>query len=316
MKHHLARTIFVFMFLLGFAAVASPQGLSSDPVIPGNPTLFETRYQVNEIVAFFPVDLDVARHWVPRTFNLAVDAQGKATGALVFMNCPDYFFLQTPNAPPLQAGENLAPVGVAHMWLVLQGPTQVLPVPGAIATAPTLYAYDVASLLTSQQAVDVFQRAGRNAVLISGLTFVENEQNQKGEITFPNGHKITVNAYTPTQFPTPLPLGGNVMNWHVAREARDWDADAEIDPAASDPTNVNTTRVQGLGLVPGPPNSTQVTIHAEHGTLFEKYYGVSDVASSRATYYRLSNIANNSSRSELDWALYPPTPLPLPPTLP
>jgi hypothetical protein len=208
-------------------------------------------------------------------------------------------------------------VGIVHMWLILQGPAQVLPVPGAQVTAPTLYAYDVATLLTSPLAVRVFRRAGRNGVLISGLTFVDEGQKQTGEITFPDGSKITLNAYTQVQFPTPLRLGSNVWNWHVGGGGpMGDDLGVQINPVEGSPSNVNTTRVQVLGLVPGPPNSTQVTIHAEPGTLFSDYYGTSDAVSSRATFFRLNNIVNNSSRGELAWTTYPPTPIPVPPALP
>jgi hypothetical protein len=315
MKSNIVRTILFSALLLSLAAAAPAQGIGGTP---GNPTLFETRYQVNEIFAFFPVDLALARQWVPPAFNLAVDAQGKATGALVFFNCPNYFLLTTPNSPPLEGGENLAPVGIVHMWFILQGPPQVLPVPGAQVTAPTLYAYDVATLLTSPLAVNVFHRAGRNAVLISGLTFVDEGQKQTGEITFPNGSKITLNASTLIQFPAPLRLGGNVWNWHVGGggEPMGDDLGVQINPTEGSPSNVNTTRVQALGLVPGPPNSTQVTIHAEPGTLFADYYGASDVVSSRATFFRMTNIVNNSSRDELAWTTYPPAPIPVPPALP
>jgi hypothetical protein len=107
------------------------------------------------------------------------------------------------------------------------------------------------------------------------------------------------------------------MNWHVARHhPTDGDLDDQGQPVVVDPTNVNTTRVQGLGLVPGPPNSTQVTIHAEEGTLFERYFGARDVTSSRATFFRLNNLSNNSSLCELAWTTYPSTPIPAPPAFP
>ena len=314
MKRNILSTIlFSATFLLSTAALA----LAFDGGAPANPTLFEIRYQVNEIAAFFPVDLALARQWVPPAFNLAVDAQAKATGALIFMDGPNYFLLTTPNSPPLEGGENLAPVGVVHFWLILQGPAEVLPVPGAQVTSPTLYAYDVATLLTSPQAVRVFRRAGRNAVLISGITLVDEGQKQTAEITFLNGSKITLNAYTPTQFPTPLRLGGNVWNWHVGgSEEMGGDLGVRLTPATGSPSNVNTTRVQYLGLTPGPPNSTQVTIHADAGTLFADYYGASDVVALRAKFFGPNNIANNGSRGELAWTTYPPSPIPLPPALP
>jgi len=284
---------------------------------PQNPTLFEVQQQCNEIAAFFPVDLALARRWVPPAFNLAVDAQAHAGGALIFVNCPNYFFLTTPNSPPLQKGENTAPGSVVHLWFMLQGSAEILPVPGAQVTVPTVYAYAVADLLTSPIAARLYRRAGKNAVVISGTTLVDQGKGQEGEISFTNGSRITLGAYTPTQLPTPLRVGGNVWNWHVAGPAEKGDSPGvHLDPAVGNPGNINTTRLMFLATVPGPPNTTQVTIHTEPGTPFADYYGASDVVASRATFFRPNNIVNNSSLGELAWTTYPPYTLHCPPLLP
>ncbi len=227
------------------------------------------------------------------------------------MHCPNYFTLTTPNSPPLHKGENTAPGSVVHLWFMLQGPEQVLPVPGAQVTAPTQYAYAVADLVTSPVAARVYARAGKNVVLISSATLVDEGKEQTGKIIFVNGSKIALHAYTPTQLATPLRVAGNVWNWHVATPA-------ELGDAASlaTPTNINTTRVIFLGTLPGPPNTTQVTIHAEPGTPFVDYYGSGDLVASRATFFRPNNILNNSSRGELAWRTYPPRTLNSPPLLP
>jgi hypothetical protein len=182
-------------------------------------------------------------------------------------------------------------------------------------TAPTQYAYAVADLVTSPTAARVYQRAGKNAVLITGATLVDEGKRQTAIITFPNGTKITVEAYTPVQLAAPLRLGGNIWNWHVAGPAQKTDDDLGI-PAAGSPTNINTTRVMFLGTVPGAPNTTQVTIHSEQGTPFAAYYGPGDLVASRGTFFRPNNIANNSSRGELAWRTYPPKTLNCPPLLP
>ncbi len=298
--------------LLGWgSAQQRTEGTTKDGT-RGDATLFEVRQQCNEIAAFFPVDVALARRWVPPAFNLAADAQGKAGGALIIMNCPAYFFLATPNAPPLEKGENTAPGSVVHLWFMLQGPAQVLSVPGAEMTAPTQYAYAVADLVTSPIAARVYRRAGKNAILITDATLVENGPRQTAKIAFTNGKSVTVEAYTPKQLPTPLRLGGNIWNWHVGDPA---EAENDLRLPAS-PTNINTTRVMYLASVPGPPNSTQVTIHAEEGTPFAAYYGAGDLTSSRATFLRPNNIVNNSSRGELSWRNYPPYKLNGPPLLP
>jgi hypothetical protein len=295
-------------------------GRSSGPVTgatPGNPTLSEVRQQCNEIAAFFPVDLALARRRVPQTYKLEVDAQGKASGALIFMNCPKYIWVSTPNSPPLQQGKNTAPGSVIHLWFMLQGPPEVLPVPGAQVTAPTRYAYAVADLVTNPIVARVYRYAGKNAVLISGTTLVENGKRQTATIIFTNGRKITLEAYTATQLPAPLRYGGNIWHWHVYYPAETGDdLRLHIDRAVADPSSVTTSRVMFLATVPGPPNTTQVTIHAERGTPFADYFGASRVVASRATFLRPNNIVTNSSRGELAWKTYPPSPIPVPPSLP
>lgn len=71
-----------------------------------------------------------------------------------------------------------------------------------------------------------------------------------------------------------------------------------------------------LATVPGRPNTTQVTIHADLGTPFAEYFGASRVVASRANFLRPNNIVANSSRGELAWKTYPPYPIPVPPSVP
>jgi hypothetical protein len=233
------------------------------------------------------------------------------------MDYPDYCLLRTPNSPPLEDGENVAPGSIVHFWLTLKGPVEVLPVPGATSTSPTAYYYDVADLVTSPLEHRLYRRSGRAAIRVSDITFVDQGQAQTGEITFLNGSQISLTAYTPTQFPTPLKLGGNVWQWHVGgATAMGDDQGVRRVPDTGNPSNVSTTRGQYLGLVPGPPNSTQVMIHADPGTIFADCFGATEVVASRATFFRLNNIALNWGRGELLWTTYPPDLLPVPPTLP
>lgn len=297
--------ILAFLAWAGPGEQASMSGAAEGT--PANPTLFEARKQCNQLAAFFTVDPVIASQWVPPPFQLAIDAQGQATGALIVLDCPDFYFLRTPNGPPLEEGENLAPAAEAHFWMMLQGPFQVLPVPGALVTAPTQYFYSLADLHVIRVARTVYRRAGRNAIPVSEVTLVDQGNIQAGEITFTDGSKITYNAHTPTQLPQPLPFGGNTWTWHAGD-------DGEIGDGGD--RGVNTTRVMFLSTVPGAPNSTHVTIHAEPGTGFADFYGRSDVVSSRATFFRPNNIVLNSSRGDLAWTTYPPDPIPVPPAFP
>lgn len=304
---------FVATLLLGLASLAP----ASDEGTLQNPSLFELRYQASQITAFFPVDPDLARQWVPPAWDLALDPRGKATGVLTLIHYPDYCMLSTPNSPPLEEGENIAPAAVAHFWLALQGPAETLPVPGSMATTPTAYYYDVADLLTSPVAYRVFRRAGRPAVLVSGIDLIDQVTTQTGAITFFDGSKIILNAIAPPPRAVPLKLGGNVWQWHVGGfEEMGDDLGVRLNPAKGHPSNVNTARVQFLALVPGAPNMTQATIHADPGTGFADVFGMSDVVASRATFFKLTNIALNGGRGDLAWTTYPSPPVPAPPAVP
>ncbi len=297
-----------------------PDGTSNRAVkdsAPGNPTLYEVRQQCNEIAAFFPVDIALARHWVPTAYKLEVDAQGKAGGAVILLNCPNYSVVTTPNAPPFRAGENTAPGSIVHFWFMLQGTDQVLPVPGAQVTSPTRYAYAVADLVTSPIMARVYRSAGKNPVVVRGTDLLDEGKRQTGKVICANGRKITLDAYTPTQLPTPLRFGGNIWQWHTAdRTETGHDLGLHLDPAVGKASDVVTTRTMFLATAPGRPNTTQVTIHAEPGTPFADYYGTEDVVASRASFFRPNNIVSNSSRGELVWTMYPPNPLKCPPLLP
>ena len=295
--------------LLSLAALAAGDG--------ANPTLTEKRFQATQLAAFFPVDPDLARQWVPPAWHLAIDAQGNATGVLALMHYADYCLLRTPNSRPLDAGVDVAPASIVHFWFLLHGPVEIVPVPGAQVTTPTAYYYDVADLVTSQVEHRLYRRSGRAAILVSDITLADEGPTQTGEILFLNGSRITLSAYTPTQLPAPLKLGGNVWQWHVGGAAEmGHDLGVRLDPASGDPSNVSSTRGQYLGLVPGTPNSTQVTIDADPDTIFAECFGATHLVASRATFFRLNNIALNWSRGELLWTVSPPDPLPVPPILP
>ena len=303
------------LLVVGLAALPA----AVDSATPDNPTLTEKLFQASQLAAFFPVDPDLARQWVPPAWHLAIDGQGKATGVLALMHYPSYCLLRTPNSPPLEDGENVAPGSIVHFWFLLQGPVETIPVPvpGAQVNTPTAYYYDVADLVTSRVEHGLYRRSGRAAILVSDITFVDQGTTQTGEITFVNGRKITLSASTPTQFPTPLKLGGNVWQWHVGgATAMGNDLGVRLDPASGYPSNVSSTRGQYLGLVPGPPNSTRVVIHADPRTLFADCYGATDVVASRATFFRLNNVVLNWGRGELLWTVSPPAPIPVPPSPP
>jgi hypothetical protein len=316
--------LFTATFLLGLASLA-PFTIGGEPP---NPSLFEKRFQANQIAAFFAVDPDIARQWVPPAFELTIDAATqKATGVFAVIDSPDYSAYSTPNNPPMKESENVAPDSVVHFWIVIQKPAQIpagpFPVPGADLTAPTGYYYDVADLVTNPVAHRLYRRAGRPAILVGDITLVDEGliegstvTLQTGEVTFLNGSKITFEATTPLRT-TPLKLGSNFWQWHVGGlgEMGD-DLGVRLDPATGNPSNVSTTRGQYLGLTPGTPNTTQTTIYADPGTLFEDVFGTPFVQSLRGTFFKPNNIVLNASRGDLLWTTDPSPPIPLPPYFP
>jgi hypothetical protein len=314
MKCKIVWVLYLAATLLLALSVLAPAG---ELGTPANPTLTEKLFQASQLAAFFPVDPDLARQWVPPALPLALDAQGNATGVFALMYYPDYCVIRTPNTPSRAKVENVAPAAIVHFWFLVQGPVEVLPVPGAQVTTPTAYYYDVADLVTSPEEHSLYRRAGRAAVLVSDITLVDNGQTQNGEIAFHDGSKITFSAFTPTSLPAPLKLAGNVWQWHVggATEMGD-NLGVRLDPESGNPSNLSITRGQFLGLVPGPPNTTQVTVHADPGTIFADCFGATDAVASRATYFRLNNVVLNWGRGELLWTTSPANPIPVPPEFP
>jgi hypothetical protein len=286
---------------------------------PKNPSLFEKRFQGKQIVAFFAVDPDIALQWVPPAFDLVLDAQGMTTGVIAVIYSADYCFINTPNSPPLEQGENVAPDSVVHFWFQVEGPAELLPVPGALINTPTAYYYDVADLVTTQEAHSLYRRAGRPAVLVRDISFDDYGQDQSVEITFRNGSKMFVEAHTDfiLTSPFPLKLGGNSWQYHVGGNGRmGHDLGVSLDPANGNPSNLSTTKAQFLGLTPGMPNSTQVEIDADPGTIFEDCFGTTYVVASRGTLFSPTNVVLNASRGDLLWTDYPTPAIPVPPALP
>jgi hypothetical protein len=306
-------------------------GTSGDPLerrVADNPSLFEVQQQCQEVTAFFQVDVATARKWVPPQYDLLIDAAGKAAGAVIFLHCPDYFMLTTPNSREFRKQKNIAPAGVVHLWFMLSGPSQVLPVPGAGNTAATQYAYAVADLITDPRSAPMFRRAGKNAVLIQGMSWVLQGSNVTAEATFCDGSKLTLNATT-NLLSNPMRLGGHIWNYHVANwvdpagdvvdawrgQCADTGASrGDVDVGGD--SAVNRTKVMFLANVIGAAASSKVNIHADANTIFHKYFGFTDVASARAQVIRPNNVVNNSSRGDLAWTTYPPYRVPAPPDLP
>jgi len=304
--------------MLGIAVLA-PSIIGGEP---RNPSLFEKRFQAIQIAAFFDVDADTARQWVPPPFELVttgVAPNEKATGVYNLLISPEHCWYRTPNSPPLKNGENIVPDSVVHFWFQIKRPPGT-PDPNVdlfqppIVNVPTGYYYDVVDLLTNPAIHSLYRRAGRPAVLVRDITFEDQGGTQTAEINFQNGGKIVLIANS-TLLPAPRTAGGDVWQWHVGGlgEMGD-DLGVRLDPAEGNPSNVSTTRNQFLGQI--LRGVTLATIYADPGTLFEDVFGTSQVTASRTTFFSLNNIALNASRGDLLWTDYPSPPISVPPVFP
>jgi hypothetical protein len=302
---------FVAALLLSLAILGPAQGKGT----PKNPSLFEKRFQGIQIIALFPVDPDIALQWVPPAFDLVLN-NGMATGVVAVIHSAEYCSISTPNSPPLKEGENVAPDSVVHFWFQVQGPDQTLPVDGAtIPTGKTVYYYDVADLVTTQEAHSLYRRAGRPAVLVSDISFSDSGQDQTVEITFPNGSMMFVNAHT-NIVPGNRIVSGNSWQYHVGGNGEMGnDSGVRLDPANGNPSNLSATKAQYLAVMPGIPGSTQVTIEADPGTIFEDCFGMTDEVT-LGVLFSPTNVVLNASRGDLLWTDYPNPAIPVPPALP
>ena len=318
MKHKVLWSLFFIAALMLGLMVTGPFVSGG---VPKNPSLFEKRFQGKQIVAFFTVDPDIALQWVPPAFDLVLDAQGMATGVVAVIHNAEYCFISTPDSPSLEEGENVAPDSVVHFWFQVQGSSESPPphVPGAMIDTPTAYYYDVADLVTTQEAHSLYRQAGRPAVLVGDIFFIDDGQDQTVEITFRNGRKMFVEAQTdfiPSP-PFPLILGGNAWQYHVGGNGKMGnDSGVSLDPANGNPSNLSTTKVQYLALTPGMPNYTRVEIDADPGTIFEDCFGMTYVVASRGILFSPTNVVLNASRGNLLWTDHPSPGIPVPPALP
>jgi hypothetical protein len=120
MKRKRVRTLCLTAMLSLATLVAAVGGPS-----PDNPTLTEKRFQASQLAAFFAV-IDFARQWVRRCGSWRL-TPGEGNRRSCLMHYP----ITACSVPNLPWSVNVAPASVIHFWFVLQGPAEVVPVPGA-----------------------------------------------------------------------------------------------------------------------------------------------------------------------------------------
>lgn len=94
----------------------------------------------NTMVGAYEVDPGAARSALPPEYELALQPSGRAL-----------VYLQTSKCTGTGNGEDISPFDLADAWLLIEGPFEVDPVPGAWAgTLPTLNVYVLKAQTTSE----------------------------------------------------------------------------------------------------------------------------------------------------------------------
>jgi hypothetical protein len=121
------------MAALGVATVAVAGG-------NGNVKPFvDVQMDCNTMVGVFEVDPAAARAALPTKYELALQPSGNAL-----------VYLQASNCDGAGNGEALGPFDLADVWLIIEGPPDYQPIPGAVVTLPTTYVYVLKAQTTSK----------------------------------------------------------------------------------------------------------------------------------------------------------------------
>lgn len=282
MKHVL------FMVALCFAAgtVMAQGPVNTDPdKYKSSTSGYNSELECEELAASFDIDPVVARRVVPPSYALQLTPSGKAVGVWAAMHCSKL----------LLSGVDIAPTSFIHFWIAIEGPSEVLPVPGAVRTLPTSYLYSVEDQVTNDALHRAGRSAGHNYRKIKSLQLSSRDGNHRtGQVVEETGRGY---SWTETMALVPeKPLGGvNLRFWHMLRDSEN----------VSDHP-VGKGRVMCLVSLLGRNGS--VTVQADPGTPFDKYFGQTSLTSNLLANFSPSKCKGTYGRGELAWDSYPPLP--------
>lgn len=127
------RTLICALMALGVAApVSAEDGPHLNKVV-------DVQMQCNTMVGAFEVDPVAARAALPTQYDLALQPSGTAL-----------VYLQASNCDGSGNGEPLGAFDLADVWLAIQGPFDISPIPGAFVTIPTINVYVLKAQTTSK----------------------------------------------------------------------------------------------------------------------------------------------------------------------
>jgi hypothetical protein len=127
------RILICALTALGVAAPVSAEvGPHPDKVV-------DVQMECNTMVGVFEVDPAAARKILPAQYELALQPSG---AALVY--------LQASNCDGVGNGEPVGTFDLADVWLAIEGPYEVIDIPGAFVTIPTINVYVLKAQTTSK----------------------------------------------------------------------------------------------------------------------------------------------------------------------
>jgi hypothetical protein len=107
--------------------------------LPRTDNVVDVVMQCNTMVGVFEVDPTAARAVLPAQYELALQPDGNAL-----------VYLQASNCDGDGNGEALGAFDLADVWLAIEGPFEIDPIPGAYATIPTINVYVLKAQTTSK----------------------------------------------------------------------------------------------------------------------------------------------------------------------
>jgi len=258
---HLALALLAGGISSGCNEGTDPAGGQTSTVEPA-----EHRFEITcrESAQMFAVDPATAAGHVPGRHNLfitsksAPDAtrhlpEGQAVFILIYQECSNATF----------DGVNYAPAKMLHAWIRIEGPPEVLPVPGASTTVPTYYWYMLDDQTTHEGLRAAFRNAGIESSPVHDIVLGHDQDGvRKGRVT-----------------ERKMPLGGG----DIAYEFVEHNKPVEQVPIGINhrlfrehcPKGGQCTRVQALdsGFIVPFGSGSQVTVTAHPKSLVGRLWG-------------------------------------------
>jgi len=123
-------------------------------------------YDTHEMFSRYYVDPVIAQQHVPSKWKVKIHENGKA-----FL----YVLVQKCNKMVLDKIFNVGSVGMSHIWIELEGPSEMItPFPGTTRSLPTWYWYTLPHQLDSRLAALLFGVGGIAAQLIQQISLGGN----------------------------------------------------------------------------------------------------------------------------------------------